>query len=274
MPELPEVETVVRFIRPLVEKKRVEKVVPQPGFEKVLETHEPRDFNRHLRGQRIHHVRRRGKFIVMDLARGVLLVHLRMTGRLLRKLSTDDNPKHVTAEIFFADGSRLFFKDYRKFGRLYYYDQNVEWDRQLGVEPLSDEFTQDYLFQQLHARSRAIKPLLLDQSILAGLGNIYVDETLWEVRIHPLTVSNRVSRIKSNRLWTAIRSQLQASIDLQGTTIINFYFGEKSEGNFRSQLQVFGREGEPCPRCDSRIKKIWVAQRGTHICRQCQRVRR
>jgi formamidopyrimidine-DNA glycosylase len=240
MPELPEVETVVRFLRPFVVGKIVAGVEPAAGFEKVLATHAPVDFGRLVTGRTVRRTRRRGKYIVLDLDRGHLLIHLRMTGRLLTRISDNDNPRHITARIDFTDGTCLYFKDYRKFGRLYYYRDLSPLEQQLGPEPLSEAFTPDWFFGQLHHRQRALKPLLLDQSFLAGLGNIYVDEALWAARLHPLTTSNRVSRIKANRLHRAIREILQASIEMQGTTIINFYFGERGEGRGQFPFPVAG----------------------------------
>ncbi len=274
MPELPEVETVVRSVRPRLVGKTISRVAVGNAFHKVLATHSLKTFNRLIANQRIKHVWRRGKYIVVDLDHGHLLIHLRMTGRLLFRLLPEDNPKHLTAHFIFTDGSELFFKDYRKFGRLYYFSTLDPLDQRLGIEPLSDRFTSRWLFEHLRDRNRAMKPLLLDQKFIAGLGNIYADEVLWQARVHPLSSSKNISRQKADRLHQAIRSILQESIDLQGTTIINFSFGENRRGNYRSKLNVFGQEGHPCPRCGATILKIRVAQRGTHVCPRCQRRRR
>ncbi len=132
-------------------------------------------------------------------------------------------------------------------------------------------FTKDWLYKKFAKKvKRQLKPLLLDQSFIAGLGNIYVDEALWFAKLHPQRIGSSVSRNKSNVLHGAIQRLLQTAIDNQGTTIINFYFGEGKKGNFREQLQVFGRQERACPRCESVIKKIRVAQRGTHLCPRCQ----
>ena len=272
MPELPEVETVVRFIRPHLVGKTIQEVLPQNNYNKVLATHAPGRFNKSVAGQSIIDVTRRGKYIVLNLDSGFLLIHLRMTGRLLLKLSEDDKQKHLTAIINFTDKSSLYFKDYRKFGRLYYYDSMDYINNKLGVEPLSKDFTGDWLYKNLHKNKRQLKPLLLDQGFIAGLGNIYVDEALWFAKLHPQQISSSVSRKKSDLLHHAIQRLLQTAIDNQGTTIINFYFGEGEKGNFREQLQVFGRQDKNCPRCESKIIKIRVAQRGTHICPRCQKL--
>ncbi len=272
MPELPEVETVVRYVRPNIVGKIIQGVIPQNNYDKVLATHTPKRFNKLVAGQSIIDVTRRGKYIALNFDNGFLLIHLRMTGRLLLKLSEDDKLKHLTAIINFTDKASLYFKDYRKFGRLYYYDSMDYINNKLGVEPLSKDFTGDWLYNNLHKNKRQLKPLLLDQGFIAGLGNIYVDEALWFARLHPQQISSVVSRKKSNVLHAAIQRLLQTAIDNQGTTIINFYFGEGEKGNFREQLQVFGRQDKKCPRCKTVIEKIRVAQRGTHICPHCQKI--
>lgn len=271
MPELPEVETVVQYIKPFVEGKIIQQIYPQNNYDKVLETHTPNLFNFNTKNKSINNIWRRGKYIVFDLSSGHLLIHLRMTGRVLTTLGEDDRPKHLTAKINFTDGTSLYFKDYRKFGRLYYYPSLDILNKKLGIEPLSAEFTGDWLYIKLHSTKRQLKPLLLDQSFIAGLGNIYVDEVLWVAKLHPQKISSTVSRHKSNDLHKAVKVLLQAAIDNQGTTIINFYFGEGKSGNFREQLQVFDRQNKDCTRCGTIINKIQVAQRGTHICPKCQR---
>jgi len=272
MPELPEVETVVRYIRPNIIGKTIHNVIPQNNYDKVFVTHIPRQFNELVAGKSIRTVERRGKYIVFNLDRGHLLIHLRMTGRLLLNLTEDDKPKHLTAIVHFTDNSALYFKDYRKFGRLYYYGSLDYINKKLGVEPLSENFTEERLYKNLHNSKRQLKPLLLDQGFIAGLGNIYVDEALWFAKLHPQQKGSSVSRKKSNVLHSAIQRLLQTAIDNQGTTIINFYFGEGKKGNFREQLQVFDRQNKNCPRCGIIIKKIRVAQRGTHICPHCQQL--
>jgi len=272
MPELPEVETVVRYIRPNIVGNIIKEVVSQNDYDKVFATHKPNQFNELVVNKSIKDVTRRGKYIVIHLERGYLLVHLRMTGRLLSKLSKDDKPCHNTAIIHFKNGSPLYFKDYRKFGRLYYYETLDFIDQKLGIEPLSKHFTDEWLYQNLQNNKRQLKPLLLDQGFIAGLGNIYVDEALWFAKLHPQQVGSSVNRKKSDILHSAIQRLLQTAIDNQGTTIINFYFGEGKKGNFREQLQVFGRQDKNCPRCKSIIEKIRVEQSGTHICPLCQKI--
>ncbi len=209
MPELPEVETVVRYIRPKIVGNIINEVAPQNDYDKVLATHLPQRFNKLAVGKRIIAVERRGKYIVLNLNNGFILIHLRMTGRLLLKLTENDKLKHLTAIIYFTDKSCLYFKDYRKFGRLYYYDSLDYINNKLGVEPLSNNFTEDWLYEKLQNSNRQLKPHLLDQSFIAGLGNIYVDEALWFAKLHPKQIGTSVSRKRSNILHNTIQKLLQ-----------------------------------------------------------------
>lgn len=274
MPELPEVETVVRYLRPLLTGKIVRQFQVLNGWSKVVQGSSPETFARHVVGQKIIHVQRRGKFIVWNLTAGNVFIHLRMTGRLLTKLSDQDKLQQLTAEFRFSDGTSLYFKDYRKFGRIAFAEKVAAFDAKLGPEPLSPVFNATWLYRNLQAHRRQMKPLLLDQTFLAGLGNIYVDESLWKAKIHPLTISHRVGKQKAAALTEAIQTILTRAIELNGTTIQNFAFGSGKTGRFVSELQVFGRTGEPCPRCKTPIRKTRVAQRGTHFCPRCQRPRR
>ncbi|MBC8401981.1 MAG: DNA-formamidopyrimidine glycosylase [Candidatus Marinimicrobia bacterium] len=271
MPELPEVETVVRSIRPLIMGKKIVTINTAPDYPRVLATHTPLQFKKQVVGQTIKAVSRRGKYIVLQMEIGFLLIHLRMTGRLLTKLGKNDKLKHITATVVFKDGSNLYFKDYRKFGRLYYVDSLDYLDQRLGIEPLSEEFSRRWLISRLKTSKRKIKPLLLDQSFIAGLGNIYVDEALWAAKIHPETISNKIIRNKTIMLHGAIQLILKQSIAKNGTTIINFKFGDGEIGEFVNELKIFDRTGEPCPRCNTKIIKTRVAQRGTYLCPRCQK---
>lgn len=270
MPELPEVETVVRTLKPWLERRIIARIEPENGFVKVLSGGTPQSFNRQVAGKTIRAVTRRGKFIILKLSRGYLLIHLRMTGRLLVRLGPDDKPQPLTATIHFSDGKKLYFKDYRKFGRLCYHDSLDTLETRLGLEPLSDQFTAEWLLTNLKTHQRQIKPLLLDQSFIAGLGNIYVDEGLWAAQIHPAMPANRIESKQIKDLRRAIRHILRESIKKNGTTIINFQFGEGNTGEFVNDLQVFDRTGQPCPRCGTAIIKTRLAQRGTHLCPHCQ----
>ncbi len=271
MPELPEVETVVRSLRPIIIGKTILSLIEQNDYARVFAPQTPAIIQSRVTNKAVTSVFRRAKYIVLDLGEGYLTIHLRMTGRLIQSLSPDENPKHITALFQFDDGSTLYFKDYRKFGRIQYLSSLAKLDEKLGPEPLSDLFTLRLFSHNLKQKKGQIKSLLLNQSFIAGLGNIYVDESLWRARIHPETPANCISGIKIRWLYEAIRMVLTAAIKAQGTTIINFYFSEGSSGNFKNELNVFGRQGKTCPRCRTIIKKIRASQRGTHFCPKCQK---
>jgi len=265
MPELPEVETVVRSLQPTITGEMIARI--DTPWQKVIAT--PDTIMTAL-GHRIESVARRGKFIVINLTSGALLVHLRMTGRLYTYMPDETQEPYVTAIIHFGSGKRLFFQDTRKFGRIFYADDLATFFEHLGPEPLGATFTTKWLTDGFSRRCRLIKPLLLDQSFIAGLGNIYVDEGLFLAGIHPLSLSHKIPSANSKKLHDAIRGLLENAIAAQGTTIINFQHGDNRSGSFQHQLQVYGRTGEPCRKCKTFITKLFVAQRGTHVCLKCQ----
>ncbi|MFQ6612660.1 MAG: DNA-formamidopyrimidine glycosylase [Fidelibacterota bacterium] len=272
MPELPEVQTVVHYLKPYLKGKTIKSVEPLNGNEKVFVIRDLKVFQKEVAGQLICNVLRRGKYIIIDLAAGYLCIHLRMTGRLMANFSDRDNPKHFTARLSFTDGTSLYFKDYRKFGRIYF-SRELDWlESKLGVEPLSKQFTAKRFYAALQHSGRMIKPLLLDQGFIAGLGNIYVDEALWSAQIHPCFIAKQIEFKQVVVLHRAIRSILRKAIVLNGTTIINFTFGNNRTGSYADQLQVFGKQGKPCPHCNTILLKIRISQRGTHICPNCQKL--
>ena len=272
MPELPEVQSVANYIKPLLLHQTITTIEPLNNFTKVFNTHSPDKIIELVSGQRINNVLRRGKYIIIDLDQGFLCIHLRMTGQLQTQLTSQDNKKHFTAKISIQNGKELYFKDYRKFGRFYFYESLDVIENKLGCEPLSSSFDLLYLLKGLKKSRGMVKPRLLDQSFIAGLGNIYVDESLWQARIHPCKISMDISNQKIKRLWRAIPTILQSAIDFNGTTIINFSYGNKLSGGFKKYLNVFGKGGSPCPRCSVKLKKIFVVQRGTHYCPKCQKL--
>jgi len=169
------------------------------------------------------------------------------------------------------NGQQLVFEDTRKFGRFYYYTSGDFLDKKLGIEPLGEDFTAEWLIENLHCKKRMIKALLLDQRIIAGLGNIYVDECLWQSGIHPETKSNKIQKKNISTLCESIKNTLQSSIAAHGTTIVNFSYLNGRSGKFSNQLQIFGKDGQPCALCKTEIKKKQVAGRGTHYCPRCQK---
>lgn len=226
----------------------------------------PATFQRQVRGQRVQDVTRRGKFLVFPLQQGTLLIHLRMTGDLSMVAEAEERGPYDHTVFHLEGGWELRFSDARKFGKVYWVRDPEAVFSDLGPEPLADDFTPAVLERQLQRRSRAIKPLLLEQSFIAGVGNIYADEALHRAGIHPLYPANQLDQDDVQSLWQAVRASLQAGIDDQGTSLDWVYQG----GQYQEQLRVYGREGEPCPICGTPIRKIMVSQRGTHFCPTCQ----
>ena len=270
MPELPEVQTVVNYLSNNVLGKTISSIESPNNHAKTFVDGTLNDFYQFLQQKEIHKIWRRGKYIIFDLDKGYLLFHLRMTGKLILQLSSSGDIKYVSAKLIFEDGSELFFRDTRKFGRIYFCN-NLDWlENKLGIEPLSSGFTAEWLHAQLKQKNRMMKPLLLDQSFIAGLGNIYVDEALWQAGIHPESRSSQIGKKKADLLCCGIKNILKKAIALNGTTIINFSYGQNSMGSYKEKLKIFGKTNYPCPKCGSPIEKIKVTQRGTHFCPKCQ----
>ena len=271
MPELPEVQTVVNSLQPTLPGKIIKSVNSPNGYTDVLENGSIKKYQDYLIGKILQSVYRRGKFVIIELDSGFLLIHLRMTGKVILEKPTIKDMKYVSFQLMFLDGSNLFFQDIRKFGRIYIC-HNLNWlEKKLGIEPLSNDFTPIWLYNQLQKHKRMMKPLLLDQQFIAGLGNIYVDEVLWQSGIHPKAISHKIGQKRSDKLSSAIKNILNRAISYQGTTIINFSYGQNKNGNFSNELKIFGKTNSPCPKCSKPIIKNFIAQRGTHFCNQCQR---
>lgn len=272
MPELPEVQTVVNFLKDKLPGKTIQSVQSPNGYEGVFANGSLTYYSMFLCGRQIQSIWRRGKFIVIALDSGFLLFHLRMTGRIILEQPDKSKWKYVSFQIRFMEGINLLFQDTRKFGRAYIC-QNLDWlEEKLGIEPFSEHFSANWLHHQLSQRKRMIKPLLMDQRFIAGLGNIYVDEALWKAKVHPKTPSSNVGKTHCNKLYIAIQNILNRAIKYKGTTIIDFGYGNNEKGSFKKELKVFGRTNESCLRCSMPIVKIFVDQRGTYFCKKCQRV--
>ena len=275
MPELPEVETVVRGLRAAgVEGARIRGVAIH--WPRTVAGLKPEAFMQAVCGRTIQRIGRRAKYIVMTLDNGQhLLVHLRMTGQFHIDAPRTPPDGHDRVVLTLADGRRLGFHDTRKFGRFQLARQPQDVLGHLGPEPLEAAFTPAVLRARLAGRHRSLKPLLLDQSCLAGLGNIYVDEALWQARLHPLRTADSLTRPESERLHAVIQSVLTQAVAAGGSTLgdgaANFYSVAGRRGRHADALQVFRRTGEPCPRCGEPIVRMVVGQRGTHLCMRCQR---
>jgi formamidopyrimidine-DNA glycosylase len=267
LPELPEVQTVVDHLRADLVREKISAI--KAIWPKVLHNFDQNDLFKNNHGQEIKDVMRRAKFIILQLPSSLLAIHLRMTGKLY--LFNEEIPKHTSAIFELESGKKIIFEDTRKFGRIYLYKDLSLINKSHGIEPLSAEFTKDWLFTELKKKKRNIKALLLDQSFIAGLGNIYADESLWVSGIHPNSISNTIPKTRMIKLHHAIQIILMDAIAAKGTTIINFSFLNGQSGNYANQLRIFGRSKEPCLKCKCEIEKIRVAGRGTYLCNQCQR---
>ena len=262
MPELPEVETVVRSIAPHVTGQRIERA---ELFSKLVTRGDLKRTARRLRSNRIQAVRRRGKQIFMPLERGMLYVHLGMTGKLLWN---GKRGKYTRAALTLESGT-LLYDDVRQFGRVEFYDTLPKIFERVGPDALSLTFEE---FQaRLRQRSGGVKALLLNQSFIAGVGNIYADEILFAARIHPRAAASRLSKRRAEELYANLIEVLGAAIEHRGSSISDYVDGAGERGAYQDLHNVYGRAGQACPRCNAVIRRILIAQRGTHYCPRCQR---
>jgi formamidopyrimidine-DNA glycosylase len=267
MPELPEVETIARTLKPALVGQTI--LEADLRWARTLAAPTPRKFKRDILGQEILDITRRAKFLNFQLSSLNLFIHLRMSGDLSIQAKDDLPGKHDRLRLALSNGKTLVFNDPRKFGRAWLTADPDSVIGRLGPEPFSIEFTAGWLHENLHRHHRQLKPLLLDQTFLAGLGNIYTDEALHRAKLHPLRMSDSVRMDGAERLHEAIRSVLVEGIQRNGSSIDWVYRG----GEFQNYFRVYDREGQACPVCGSRIKRLVVGQRGTHFCPKCQRER-
>ncbi len=276
MPELPEVETVRRSLEGKIEGQTIIRVeVLHP---KVVEPLSPDQFLNAVVGKQVVTLRRRGKYLLFDLLpQGVLLLHLRMTGRLALVEPDRPRPKHTHVVLHLSGGQELRFIDPRRFGQVRYLADEGSTDAggliQLGVEPLSAEFTTDYLLAMTRQRRVAVKGLLLNQTIIAGLGNIYVDEALFEAGLDPEKPAGELTHQQVERLVGAIRHVIAEGIANRGSSFRDYVDAQGERGSYQELWRVYSREGQPCPRCGELIVKKRVAGRGSHLCPNCQKGR-
>ncbi|MCP4590196.1 MAG: bifunctional DNA-formamidopyrimidine glycosylase/DNA-(apurinic or apyrimidinic site) lyase [bacterium] len=272
MPELPEVETIVRQIGPMLRGTVFERVRHLRGD--IVRNTSPRVLRRRVSQAKVHRVRRRGKRVVLDLDGDLRLVFgLGMTGHLAVLPVREELAAHTHLRIILAGGVReLRFRDPRRFGGVWLIeggDDSAGFTR-LGVEPLTTPLR---AFRGLLKRARQVKALLLDQATIAGLGNIYCDESLHRAGIHPQTQANTLTKDQVKRLHEAIRRILRAAIAAEGTTVSSYLNARGVPGSFQQRLRVYGRTGEACPKCGTTIELIIAAGRTTHLCPSCQRRR-
>lgn len=272
MPELPEVETIIRRLKtgtqdsPSVINQTINTV--QVTWERIIASPDPRTFKENLVGKTIIDVRRRGKFMHFPLDNGHLFAHLRMSGDMRMEEISQTKESYDRVIINFKSGYRMAFSNIRKFGRMWFTDNPDEVIGDLGPEPLSNGFTPDLLYEKLQSHSRQVKPLLMDQTFIAGMGNVYTDEALFQARIHPLRASDSLTKAEAFNLHHAIQNVLQDGIRSLGASIDWIYRG----GQFQNYFKVYKQEDTPCPRCGTIIQKIRVGQRGTHFCPNCQKM--
>ena len=279
MPELPEVETIVRKLQRGEPVERGLPAYPPPVGQVVVGawTDWPRAacpsaeaITQGLPGHRIESIARRGKYIVFSLSSCHLLIHLKMSGRLDVVRVETPRDKHVHFVFTLGNGYELRFSDARKFGRVYLVNDPAQVTGALGPEPLHEAFTLKVFRQLVAQKSGALKPLLLNQTFIAGLGNIYADEALWQAKLHPLRRADSLSPAEIAALYRGIRRALSEGIRHEGAAIDWVY----PEGRYQDHFRVYGRTGQPCRRCRASIKRIVVSQRGTHFCPRCQPAKR
>ncbi len=271
MPELPEVETILRQLKPHIEGRAIERVDildprwTRPAASGVVQSE--------LEGASVECLSRAGKYLVWELSgERYLLVHLRMTGTLLWNPSAE--PLHTRARIWFPGGDRLVYVDPRRFGTAHLVHGaralGAYLCERIGVEPFTPEFTTEYLRDAARGRIAPVKAFVLDQRRVAGVGNIYADEALFRAGIHPLRPAGRLTRAQFERLRDAIEDALTEGIDAKGASIDDFRHVDGARGSFQDRFLVHRRAGEPCSRCGTTIKKIVVGGRGTYVCERCQ----
>ncbi|AST92823.1 DNA-formamidopyrimidine glycosylase [Sutcliffiella cohnii] len=274
MPELPEVETVRRTLVQLVKGKTIAEVeVRWPKM--IKEPDDVQQFELLLRGQTILDIGRRGKFLLFTLSDYVMVSHLRMEGRYGLFAKEEPMNKHVHVIFRFTDGTELRYQDVRKFGTYHLFKPGEELKTKplvnLGPEPFDESFTVDVLKQKLQRTNRNIKAALLDQSVVVGLGNIYVDEALFRSNIHPETIASSLTDEQIRTLHREIILTLQDAVEKGGSTVRSYVNSQGEIGLFQLDIFVYGRNDEPCKKCGTVIEKSVVAGRGTHICPNCQR---
>jgi formamidopyrimidine-DNA glycosylase len=271
MPELPEVETIVRQLRKHgVEGRQIFSV--KVNWARTVEPLSAARFSKELRGTTIEKISRTGKWMLFSLSSGrTLMIHLRMSGSFSMSPGAYDR---IVLKL--SDGLALHYRDTRKFGRWKLVDDPEVILGKLGPDALTPRFSLKYFSDTMSGRHRMIKPLILDQSIVAGLGNIYADEALWEAQIHPERLSDSLSTAECTALYKAIRHVLKVGVRNRGTSLgegkTNYRDVEGASGGHREKVKAYGRAGKSCERCGTPLKKIIVMQRGTTFCPKCQAI--
>jgi len=273
MPELPEVETVKEALKHKVLNKRIKDV--RIYYSKIVEYPTNDEFVKKLIGETINDIKRRGKWLMFELNNYFLLSHLRMEGKYNYKKSSDEIGKHEHVEFVFDDGMSLRYQDTRKFGRMYLYDKKEAFDNpplnELGLEPWDSNLNVDYLKEKYKNKKKEIKSILLDQSIIVGIGNIYADEILFLSKINPYKKANELNDKELENIIENTKKVLELAIKDGGTTIKSYTSEEGVHGRFQQSLNVHQRKDEECHICKSKIIKVVIGGRGTYYCPECQK---
>lgn len=272
MPEIAEVETVRNTLKKMILKKEIKSV--SILYPRIIES-DIEEFKKILPGRKISDIKRIGKWLLFDLEDYYLLSHLRMEGKFFVKSSREEVVRHEHIIIHFTDSTDLRYHDTRKFGRMNLVRkedlEQVKAIKKQGIEPIDENLTKEYLFEQLQKRSLPIKTLLLDQTIISGLGNIYSNEVLFAAKINPLKKGHNISIKECDRIVNASHKIILEAIKEGGTTIKSYTSSLGVTGRFQQFLKVHKKEGEPCEICGTTIKKIQVGGRGTYFCPKCQK---
>lgn len=274
MPELPEVETVVRTLEQLIKGKTIKDI--EIYWDNIIERKEIDSFKEVLIGQTFQDFSRRGKYLLFGLDHTMLVVHLRMEGKFYYYKTSTPKEKHTHVIFFFTDGSELHYHDVRKFGKMYLYPLNEGYiclDK-LGKEPFDEELTVEYLITMSKNKRISIKQFLLDQSVIAGIGNIYADEICFLAKINPKTTVDKISKKKWIELLQAVQTVLKEAIEQGGTTIRSYTSSLGVTGLFQQQLNAYGRFGKPCVDCGTLLQKTKITGRTTVFCPTCQKVKK
>ena len=273
MPEKPEVITVANSLKKLILNKKITGC--NIYWDNIIAYPVSNEFKKKIIGQRIESINTRGKWIVIDLDKDSLLVHLRMEGKFMFRDKGEVIGKHEHVEFILDDKISFRFHDVRKFGKMYLIDKEIVNDskplNELGLEYYDDNLTKEYLYDAIHSKRLPIKTVLLDQSIIAGIGNIYDDEILFMSGLHPLKKACDITLEECDIIIKNTRIVLEKAIKLGGTTIKSFTSSEGVHGLFQNELLVHSKAGDKCPECSNIIKKIKVGGRGTYFCEKCQK---
>ncbi|MGP4108341.1 DNA-formamidopyrimidine glycosylase [Virgibacillus sp. L01] len=274
MPELPEVETIRNTLKRFVINKTISDIsVLWPNI--IKRPDDAEQFKHIVTGQTIHDIKRKGKFLLFQLDESVLISHLRMEGKYSVHPSEEPIKKHTHVVFSFTDGEELRYNDVRKFGTMHVFNKGDEFNHkplnQLGPDPFDEDFTLDYFYKKLKKTERVIKAALLDQSIVTGLGNIYVDETLFRANVHPLKKASRLTKKEVRIIQEQAILTLKDAVAKGGTTIRSYVNGQGEMGMFQQELFVYGQENQPCKQCGRPIVKMKIGGRGTHVCISCQK---